>query len=59
MPGTAYGPDGWYMGAAGPLEANAAKFLSAALSRQLTPEQALAMFAQETARLVRKRPPQY
>lgn len=54
-----YSPDGWYMGAAGPLEAIASKFLPAALSRQLRPEQALAMFEQETARLLKKRPPRY
>jgi multiple sugar transport system substrate-binding protein len=54
-----YSPDGWYMGAAGPLEAIASKFLPAALSRQLAPAQALAMFEQETARLLKKRPPRY
>lgn len=54
-----YDPDGWYMGAAGPLEAMASKFLPAALSRQLTPAEALGMFEKEAARMVRKRPPRY
>jgi multiple sugar transport system substrate-binding protein len=54
-----YSPDGWYMGAAGPLEAIASKFLPAALSRQLTPAQSLAMFEQEAARLLKKRAPRY
>jgi multiple sugar transport system substrate-binding protein len=54
-----YDPDGWYMGAAGPLEAMASKFLPAALSGQLTPAQALHMFEDEAARLLRKRPPRY
>jgi multiple sugar transport system substrate-binding protein len=54
-----YDPDGWYMGAAGPLEAMASKFMPAALSGQLTPGQALHMFEGEAARLLRKRPPRY
>jgi multiple sugar transport system substrate-binding protein len=54
-----YDPDGWYMGAAGPLEAMASKFLPAALSGQLTPAQALHMFEDEASRLLRKRPPRY
>ena len=54
-----YDPDGWYMGAAGPLEAIASKFLPAALYGYLTPEQAVHKFESEAARLVRKRPPQY
>ncbi len=54
-----YDPDAWYMGAAGPLEAMASKFLPAALSSQLTPAQALRMFETEAARLVRKRAPRY
>jgi multiple sugar transport system substrate-binding protein len=54
-----YDPDGWYMGAAGPLEAMASKFLPAALSGQLTPAQALHMFDDEASRLLRKRPPRY
>ncbi|WP_229512711.1 extracellular solute-binding protein [Massilia sp. AB1] len=54
-----YDPDAWYMGAAGPLEAMASKFMPAALSSQLTPAQALRMFETEAARLVRKRPPRY
>jgi multiple sugar transport system substrate-binding protein len=54
-----YDPDGWYMGAAGPLEAIASKFLPAALYGYLTPAQAVARFEAEGARLVRKRPPRY
>jgi multiple sugar transport system substrate-binding protein len=54
-----YDPDGWYMGAAGPLEAMASKFLPAALSAQLTPADALHRFETEAARLLRKRPPRY
>lgn len=54
-----YDPDAWYMGAAGPLQAMASKFLPAALSSQLTPEQALRMFETEAARLIRKRAPRY
>ncbi|MGI4718032.1 MAG: extracellular solute-binding protein [Janthinobacterium lividum] len=54
-----YDPDAWYMGAAGPLEAMASKFLPAALSSQLSPSQALRMFETEAARLIRKRPPRY
>ncbi|WP_156885546.1 extracellular solute-binding protein [Massilia niastensis] len=54
-----YDPDAWYMGAAGPLEAMASRFMPAALSSQLTPAQALRMFETEAARLLRKRPPRY
>ncbi|HEX8612246.1 MAG TPA: extracellular solute-binding protein [Telluria sp.] len=54
-----YDPDGWYMGAAGPLQAIGSKFLPAPLSGQLTPAQALAMFNSEASRLLRKRPPRY
>jgi len=54
-----YDPDGWYMGAAGPLEAIASTFLPAALYGYLTPEQAVHRFETEAARLVRKRPPRY
>jgi multiple sugar transport system substrate-binding protein len=54
-----YDPDGWYMGAAGPVQAMASKFLPAALSAQLTPAQALAMFEKEASRLLRKAPPRY
>jgi multiple sugar transport system substrate-binding protein len=54
-----YDPEGWYMGAAGPLEAIASKFLPAPLSGQLTPAEALRMFETEAARLLRKRPPRY
>ncbi len=54
-----YDPDGWTMGAAGPLEAIASKFLPAALYGYMTPEQAVRRFEQEGARLIRKRPPRY
>jgi multiple sugar transport system substrate-binding protein len=54
-----YDPDGWYMGAAGPLEAIASTFLPAALDGYMTPAQAVARFETEAARLVRKRPPRY
>ncbi len=54
-----YDPDGWYMGAAGPLEAIASKFLPAPLSGQLTPEDALRRFETEAVRLLRKRAPLY
>jgi multiple sugar transport system substrate-binding protein len=54
-----YDPDGWYMGAAGPLEAIASKFLPAALYGYMTPEQAVRRFESEAERLVRKRPPLY
>jgi multiple sugar transport system substrate-binding protein len=54
-----YDPDGWYMGAAGPLEAIASKFLPAALYGYLTPAQAVRRFETEGARLIRKRPPRY
>lgn len=54
-----YDPGGWYMGAAGPVESMASKFLPGALSGQLTPAEALGMFEQEASRLLRKRPPRY
>ena len=54
-----YDPDGWYMGAAGPVEAMASKFMPGALSGQLTPAEALGMFEKEASRLLRKRPPRY
>ena len=54
-----YDPDGWYMGAAGPLEAIASKFMPAALYGYMTPSQAMHRFETEAARLVRKAPPRY
>ena len=54
-----YDPDGWYMGAAGPVEAMASKFMPGALSGQLTPIEAMGMFEREAARLLRKKPPRY
>ncbi|MEW6022148.1 MAG: extracellular solute-binding protein [Pseudomonadota bacterium] len=54
-----YDPDGWYMGAAGPVESMASKFMPGALSGQLTPAEALTMFEKEALRLLRKRPPRY
>ncbi|WP_225984637.1 extracellular solute-binding protein [Noviherbaspirillum aerium] len=50
---------GWYAGAAGPLQSIASKYLPAALSGQLTAPQALHRFETESARLLRKPPPQY
>ncbi|XYJ12654.1 extracellular solute-binding protein [Telluria sp. B2] len=54
-----YDPDGWYMGAAGPVESMASKFMPGALSGQLTPAEALEMFEKEALRLLRKKPPRY
>jgi multiple sugar transport system substrate-binding protein len=54
-----YDPDGWYTGAAGPLEAIASKFMPAALYGYMTPAQAMRRFESESARLVRKPPPRY
>jgi multiple sugar transport system substrate-binding protein len=54
-----YDPPGWYMGAAGPLEAIASKFLPAPLAGQLTPADALRRFESEARRLLKKRPPRY
>jgi multiple sugar transport system substrate-binding protein len=54
-----YDPDGWYMGAAGPLEAIASKFLPAALYGYMTPAEAVARFEAESRRLIRKPPPRY
>lgn len=47
-----YDPDGWYSGAAGPLQASSAKFLPAALSGQLSPAKALALFEAEAGKLL-------
>ena len=52
-----YDPDGWYAGAAGPLQTSSAKFLPAALSGQLSPSQALALFEAEAGKLLRRRQP--
>jgi multiple sugar transport system substrate-binding protein len=52
-----YDPEGWYAGAAGPLQASSAKFLPAALSGQLTPAQALSMFEAEAGKLLVRRQP--
>ncbi|TFW09890.1 extracellular solute-binding protein [Oxalobacteraceae bacterium OM1] len=54
-----YDPPAWYAGAAGPMQFIASKFLPAALSGQLTPVQALDMFASEAARLLAKPAPRY
>lgn len=54
-----YDPDGWYMGAAGPVESMASKFMPGALSSQLTPFEAMRMFETDAARLLRKAPPRY
>ena len=52
-----YDPDGWYAGAAGPLQTSSAKFLPAALSGQLTPARALSMFEAEAGKLLVRRQP--
>lgn len=52
-------PDAWYAGAAGALQANASKYLPAALLGQLTPAQALGMFEAESSRLLKKSAPKY
>jgi multiple sugar transport system substrate-binding protein len=54
-----YDPSAWYAGAAGPLQSLASKFLPAALSGQLTPEEALRRFESESARLLVKPAPKY
>jgi multiple sugar transport system substrate-binding protein len=54
-----YDPDGWYAGAAGPMQFIASKFLPAALSGQLSPKQALGMFEAEASRLLAKPAPRY
>jgi multiple sugar transport system substrate-binding protein len=54
-----YDPSAWYAGAAGPLQSIASKFLPAALSGQLTPEQALRRFETESTRLLVKPAPKY
>jgi multiple sugar transport system substrate-binding protein len=52
-----YDPDGWYAGAAGPLQTSSSKFLPAALSGQLTPARALSLFEAEAGKLlVRSQP---
>jgi multiple sugar transport system substrate-binding protein len=52
-----YDPDGWYAGAAGPLQTSSSKFLPAALSGQLTPGRALSLFEAEAGKLlVRSQP---
>jgi multiple sugar transport system substrate-binding protein len=56
---TVYDPDGWYMGAAGPVEAIASKFLPAALYGYMTPAEAVRRFETEAERLIHKRPPRY
>jgi multiple sugar transport system substrate-binding protein len=54
-----YDPDGWYAGAAGPMQFIASKFLPAALSGQLSPQQALGMFEADASRLLVKPAPRY
>jgi len=54
-----YDPDGWYMGAAGPVESMASKFMPGALMGQLTPHDAMRMFEDDASRLLRKAPPRY
>jgi multiple sugar transport system substrate-binding protein len=47
-----FSPEGWYGGAAGPLEASAAKYFPAAMTGQLPVEKALAMFDADARKLI-------
>jgi multiple sugar transport system substrate-binding protein len=49
-----YEPDGWYSGAAGPLQATASKYFPAALTGQLTPEKALQMFERDAGKFMNR-----
>lgn len=51
-----YDPPGWYSGAAGPLEAAAAKYIPAAFAGQLTVDRALSMFETEANKLMSGKP---
>lgn len=53
----AYDPNGWYSGAAGPLEAASAKYFPAAITGQIPVERALAMFSGDANRLLREPAP--
>lgn len=47
-----FSPEGWYGGAAGPMEASAAKFFPAAMTGQLPVDKALGMFDAEAKKLL-------
>ena len=47
-----FSPEGWYGGAAGPMEASAAKFFPAAMTGQLPVDKALSMFDAEAKKLL-------
>ncbi|MFM4677777.1 extracellular solute-binding protein [Aeromonas media] len=47
-----YDPDGWYSGAAGPLQATASKYFPAALTGQLPIEKALQMFERDAGKFM-------
>ncbi|WP_394788142.1 extracellular solute-binding protein [Rhodoferax sp.] len=47
-----FSPEGWYGGAAGPLEASAAKYFPAAMTGQLPVDKALGMFDAEARKLI-------
>lgn len=49
-----YDPDGWYNGAAGPMQASAAKFLPAALTGQLSVEDALKRYERDSRKFINK-----
>lgn len=49
-----YEPDGWYSGAAGPLQATASKYFPAALTGQLAPEKALQMFERDAGKFMNR-----
>jgi multiple sugar transport system substrate-binding protein len=52
-----YDPDGWWSGAAGPLEAAAAKYFPAAMSGQLPVDRALKMFDSDANKLLKRSAP--
>ena len=52
-----YDPDGWWSGAAGPLEAAAAKYFPAAMTGQLPVDKALKMFDSDANKLLKRSAP--
>ncbi|WP_245901224.1 extracellular solute-binding protein [Deinococcus yavapaiensis] len=52
----AFDPPGWYSGAAGPLEASAAKYFPAAIQGQLPIDRAISMFEAEANKLMSGKP---
>jgi multiple sugar transport system substrate-binding protein len=49
-----YDPDGWYNGAAGPMQASAAKFFPAAFTGQLTVKNALKRYEKDSRKFLNK-----